>query len=999
MPPVSRKHFFLYLCKKRWSLTTFFWCLLLTTAGAVPAQYRFDSWTTDNGLPQVSINHILQTRDGFLWFSTFGGLVRYDGLRFQVFASGNTKGIKTSRFGQMLEDRDGNLWISTEGQGVTRYKDGKFATYTTDNGLPANVIQRLDAGSNGALILTSNNSLVQWNGESFTPYVPAENEPVQNIVYRSPGGAIWYLEDSHLRKFENGQVTVDFVPEFKVLRAFEDSGGRVWMAATDRNELFMLKDGELRTYAEKDGFSKYRYGSIREDPQGKIWFGTGAGLFCFSDGKFTRFTMADGLISDFINNSYQDREGTIWVGSGSGLNRMTKRTISAYSMKDGLASDNIYPIYQDRKERIWIGSWPGLSVYENGVFRNVRERFQLGADNVSALFEDREGGIWVGTWSGKIKREINGQVTSYLSSNELGSLRIIYQDRAGTMWFGTTKGLVKFENGTYTAFSTKDGLAGKEVIVIHEDRAGQLWIGSEGGLAKYKDGTFTRFTEKDGILGNMIRSIYEDKAGVLWIGTYDSGLYRLKDEQFTHYTTEDGLFDNGAFQIIEDNHENFWISCNLGIYRVKKSELNELAAGQLQKISAIPYNKLDGMLNSECNGGMQPAGIMTRSGHIWFPTQKGIAVVNPETVPFNAQPPPVVIESLLIDTKPVEFNSTVKVQPEQTNLEIHYSGLSFINPELVKFKYKLDGLDTDWIDAGTRRTAYYPHLPPGKYRFTVTAANRDGVWNDTGTTIEIEVFPPFWRTWWFLTLAFVAVALSGFAFYRWRVGMLKQAKETQEKFSRQLMESQENERRRIAVELHDSLGQSLVLIKNWALLAMKATDVKDISKARLKEISEMASETINEVREISYNLGPYQLDRLGLSSTIEEMIQKVAKSSPICFETKIDKVDGRFTKQEEINIFRIVQEAVNNIVKHSEATNAHLSVKMDATQVYLTISDNGKGFAQESSNGHGKRGFGLLGMAERVNLLKGEYIIKSERGKGTTVVINLRCNNPTPDEH
>src|SRR5687767_4549871 len=211
------------------------------------------------------------------------------------------------------------------------------------------------------------------------------------------------------------------------------------------------------------------------------------------------------------------------------------------------------------------------------------------------------------------------------------------------------------------------------------------------------------------------------------------------------------------------------------------------AAGRLQKITSVPYNKRDGMINSECNGGMQPAGIRARDGRIWFPTQQGVAVINPAAMPLNTQPPPVVIESLLIDTQPVEMKSTVQLKPGQASLEIHYSGLSFINPELVRFKYRLGGLDADWVDVGTRRIAYYSHLPPGKYRFTVIAANRDGVWNEQGASIDVVVLPPFWRTWWFLILAVVVLGGLTFAFFRRRIVLLQRARATQEAFSQQLI--------------------------------------------------------------------------------------------------------------------------------------------------------------------------------------------------------------------
>lgn len=958
----------------------------------ITAQYRFDSWTTDNGLPQVSINSILQTRDGFLWFTTYGGLVRYDGMRFQVFNTGNTKGLRTGRFQRLFEDKGGALWISTEGQGITKYKDGNFENYTTEHGLGSNWIERISEDENGNILLQSADGLTLWNSEKFSSYSPANGEPFKNIFQRTTSGGIWYLEDSKLRKFENGRVTVDFAAQFPVRRAFEDSQGRVWLAGNG-TVLSMLKDNKLTIYSVKDGYPQFRLNTVLEDRQNRLWFGTrGGGLLLLKDEKFTRFTTADGLAGDDVGWIYEDREGTFWIGTTGGLSRMTERTVTSYSAQDGLAADNVYPIYEDRAGKIWIGSWRGLTVYDKGIFTDVGKQFGVADVLVTSLLEDSEGNLWIGSWSEGVRRIKDGKST-FFPPNEMPGVhvRVIYQDRAGNIWFGTSNGLVNFKDGIFTSYTAKDGFPGSEIFVIYEDRQRQLWIGTDVGLSKFRDGKFTTYSEKDGLANNIVRAIYEDAEGALWIGMYDSGLYRHKGGQFTHYTMNEGLFDNGAFQIIEDEKNNFWISCNLGIYRVKKSELNDFAEGKVRKITAIPYNRRDGMLNSECNGGNQPAGIKARDRRIWFPTQKGVVVINPETVPFNTQPPPVVIESLIIDTKPVNVRSSINIEPEQTNLEIHYSGLSFINPELVKFKYKLEGLDEDWVEAATRRTAFYSHLPPGKYRFKVIAANRDGVWNEQGATIDITVLPPFYRTSWFLALAVFITAALAYTFYRRRIGRLTQAKAANEAFARQLIESQENERKRIAVELHDSLGQSLVLIKNWALLGQKAARQKKSVIANLDEISTTASEAINEVREIAYNLGPYQLDRIGLSGSLKEMIEKITKNYSIRFDVKVDEIDGCFTKQAEINIFRIAQEAVNNIVKHSGAIKASLTIKLDETQMILRIYDNGKGFDNENLKGNARRGFGLLGMSERMKLLGGEMKIESELGKGTAINIFLPC--------
>ena len=342
---------------------------------AADAQYRFDSWTTDNGLPQVSVNTIRQTRDGFIWMTTFGGLVRYDGLRFQVFNTGNTKGLKASRFSRLEEDAEGNLWMSTEGQGLTRYKDGVFTTYTTENGLPDNFIAALWIGPDGNLIIEVPGKLYSWNGQTFVENVPPPGEPNIPPLHRTKKDTAWFFEDSRLRRYENGQVTVDYLTDLRILRGFEDSAGRMWLAVDGYDTLFMFKDGRITEFHRSDGFPMFRMGNTIEDISGDLWFGASDGLYHYDGEKFTRYTTAEGLVRGLVTTIYQDREGTLWVGTSGGLSRLTKRTITTYSEPDGLAGDNVYPIYEDPDGKIWIGSWIGLTVYENGVFQNAGPRY------------------------------------------------------------------------------------------------------------------------------------------------------------------------------------------------------------------------------------------------------------------------------------------------------------------------------------------------------------------------------------------------------------------------------------------------------------------------------------------------------------------------------------------------------------------------------------------------------------------------------------------------
>jgi signal transduction histidine kinase len=446
---------------------------------------------------------------------------------------------------------------------------------------------------------------------------------------------------------------------------------------------------------------------------------------------------------------------------------------------------------------------------------------------------------------------------------------------------------------------------------------------------------------------------------------------------------EQGLFNNGVFQILEDRHGYFWISCNKGIYRVSRQELNDFADGRIARINSVAYGKPDGMLNSECNGGRLPAGIIARDGKFWFPTQEGVAVIDPEAVYINSAAPPVVIESITLERNPVDFQRGVMIQPGQRDLEISYTGLSYIKSEQIRFKYRLEGLDPDWIDAGTRRVAYYPYLPPGSYTFRVIAANSDGVWNNAGAGINVIVRAPFWQRWWFwLVCAAAVISIAAFGI-RSRLAQLKRKQAEREAFSRRLIESQEGERKRIAGELHDSLGQNLLIVKNWALIGLNALEEDNPAREHLNEISETTSLALDEVREIAQNLRPYQLERLGLTNTIEHMVRQVKNASDIEFITEIDNIDGLLSKESEINLYRVVQECVNNVLKHSAATTAWLLIKRTASGAQITCRDNGQGFDPEASSR--QSGMGLIGMAERVRMLGGRYTIESAAGKGATI--------------
>jgi signal transduction histidine kinase len=686
---------------------------------------------------------------------------------------------------------------------------------------------------------------------------------------------------------------------------------------------------------------------------------------------------------------YADREGNIWIGTiYNGLYRVRRQSITTYAEPQGLITPEVYPVFEDRDGTIWVGG-DRLYRLKDGVFTTYSN---APIDNISSIYQDRAGQLWInGRWRIEGDRIVSGLTNNILS--ESGNVWTMYQDREGAYWFGTDTGVVRYQNGAVTRYTTKDGLAGNDTKVIIEDSTGELWMGSYGGLTHFKDERFTAWTERDGLPGNTVRSLYQDRDGLLWIGTYDGGLGRFKDGRFTRYSMSDGLYSNGVFQILEDSAGWCWMSSNRGIYRVLKQELNDFADGKIKAITSTAYGKPDGMLNAECNGGRWPAGIRAHDGKLWFPTMEGVAVIDPATITTNTQPPPVVIEGLKINNQAVDVKPEfpIRMTPKDENFEIQYTALSFINSESLRFKYKLEGLDHDWIEAGTRRTAYFSHVPPGEYTFTVIAANSDGVWNNVGKSMKLIVLPPFYRTWWFLVLGAVALILTVWLLFRYRIRQLRARNEQQQRFARQLLTSQEDERKRIALELHDSLGQNLLIIKNQALLnAVSTTDEQ--YRTHFNEFSDAVSQSLEEVRTISHNLRPPHLDQLGLRTAVIAMIEKIANSSKIEFVSAIGELDGIFSPADEILLYRIVQECLNNILKHSGASQAEIRLTSDNKHVTLDIHDNGTGF---TSNGDmpGPAGLGLQSIVERARILGGIPTIHSKPGQGTTVTLRIERKN------
>ena len=842
----------------------------LLVSGAAQAQYRIDSWTTESGLPQNSVTSILQTHDGYLWLGTQSGIVRFDGVAFTLVDEGKPGALVSNRILSLYEDRPGSVWIGTAWGGLTRLDGGTFRTYTVRDGLPTDSIYFVSGDRAGRVWLSTRDGLVRFESGRFTTYTVASGLPGHptSRVIEDRRGDLWFGTGAGLVRYRGGEVTTyttrtglpdDFV---EAVEEFRD--GSLWVAT--RGGVARLDGGTVAAvYTTAHGLPTNRSTRLLQDRSGNVWIGTeqGLGLLSARDAHgrpagrpIAAFTKKDGLSADYISALAEDREGDVWAGTLiGGLNRIKRGHLVAYGREHGLPGDGVVPIVEDADGSIWIGmTCGGLVRLRAGALTTFGQKDGLPNPCVWSLLPARDGTLWVGTWGGGASHLANGRFTTYAPSNSglsNDAVLALYEGRDGAVWMGTTSGLNRFMNGAFTVYRRQDGLVADHVWFITEDRDGALWLGSTGGVTRMKDGTFTRYTTREGLSHNFVRAVHQTADGTIWLGTYGGGLNRLKDGRFTAFTTRHGLSENIVSRIIEDARGNFWMTGNKGISRVKRAELDAVADGRASSITSVAYGMRDGMLSSECNGGGQPAGWQSRDGRLWFPTARGVVTVDPQSIAFNANAPPVVIEEVRVNQRVQDPDREVRVPPGAGDLVIRYTGLSFSAPEYVRFKYMLAGLDRDWTEAGPRRTANFSHLPPGRYTFTVAAANRDGVWSEGGASVRLHVIPPFYRTIWFRTVAALLLGGLVLAVYEWRVQRLRKAQAARESFSSQLIDSQEHERQRIAAELHDSLGQHLLIIKNRALLGVQATNGDGKARDQFDEIAASASLAIDEVRHIA----------------------------------------------------------------------------------------------------------------------------------------------------
>jgi signal transduction histidine kinase/streptogramin lyase len=751
-------------------------------------QYGLDTWTTDDDLPQNSVTALLQTRDGYLWLGTYGGLARFDGVRFVVYDSGNTESLQSNAVQALCEGRDGSLWIGTTGGGLTRHRDGRFTSYGTADGLPSEIVRVLYEDRAGTLWIGTNDGLAAFRAGRFTTYGTLDglSNGVVRAIAEDEDGALWIgTNGGGVDRLKDGRFThltvKDGLPSDLVFALLRARDGSLWIG-TNGGGLTRRKAGRLETFTTRDGLAGNIIWSLSEDARGTIWIGTyGGGVSRFRDGRFSTLSTRDGLSNDFVRALLSDREGSLWIGTYSGgLSRLRDGKFTAYSRREGLSHDFARAVFEDSRGNLWVGTTGGgFCRMKDDVFRCfgpgdgfVGDR-EGHASDVRAFYEDDSGALWIGTAGAGLFRYADGQFRRYSTRDGLPHENVtsLSPDGKGGLWIGTNGGgLVHFGGGKWTVKRIAEGRAGNFVFTTLVDRRGTVWAGTDGGgLARLEDGQLTSFRRRDGLASDIVFTLHEDALGTLWIGT-SGGLSCYRDGRFRSFTPREGLLDEVVFRILEDEEGHFWLSGNKGVSRVARQELEALARGEIRAVHPTGYGTADGMKSNECSGMANPAGWKSHDGRLWFPTARGIVVIDPSQVAPNPVAPPVKIERVVVDGEPL---ASLDVPPGKRRWDFEYTAPTFLAPRRVRFKYRLEGYDADWVEAGTQRTAHYTRLPPGSYTFRVLASSPDGVWNEKGDAIDVTFRPFFWQTDWFVGLAVVGLGLLGAMAYNLRVSSLR----------------------------------------------------------------------------------------------------------------------------------------------------------------------------------------------------------------------------------
>jgi signal transduction histidine kinase/ligand-binding sensor domain-containing protein/ActR/RegA family two-component response regulator len=739
-------------------------------------QFHTLTWQIENGLPQNSVQAVLQSRSGYLWLGTQAGLARFDGVRFVVFDRSNTPAFQRENVRALAEDRDGAIWIGTD-SGVLRYRNERFTRLGTADGLPNEQVRSLLVDHRGVLWAGTLSGVCQIRNGKVDVSAAASGSPNQATlrIDESRDGTVWFATANGLYLYRQDHFErlglADGLPDLVVFDVHQDRDGVVWIG-TSRGLARMAGDRRIALSPLPVDDSVH---TIWEDREGTLWLGLERrGIARVQKGRFEICGKAQGLAGNYAVDFLEDRHGNMWVGLfDAGLVCLRQTPFSGFGVREGLPSDDVQTILQSSDGTVWIGSnGGGLSATANGQVRTFTAKQGLADDIIMALGEDRDGTLWVGTPLG-LSRIRRGRIETLPDPDHVlqGGVRAVAISAEGALWIGTNAGgLCALSGGRLQAVRLAGDPVSPGIQALLLARNGVLWVGGSRGLTRIQDGRAKTFTTADGLGDNFVLSLFEDEKGAIWAGTFGGGLNRVKDGIRT-IAVREGLYDAAVFTILDDGAGNFWMSCNKGIYKVAKADLDAVADGRRGHLDSIGYGVADGLRGAEGNGGSQPCAWRMRDGHLWFAGIRGAVIVDPK--PMVVAPPPPLLEQVSYDRRVVDPTNGMVLPPGSGQLEFQYTALDFRAPQGVQFRYRLEGFDSEWVDAGTRRTAFYTNVPPGSYAFHVSARNKDGSWNPRAATLAFRLRPHYYQAAWFYVLCIIVALLGATGIYGLRVRGMK----------------------------------------------------------------------------------------------------------------------------------------------------------------------------------------------------------------------------------
>jgi diguanylate cyclase (GGDEF)-like protein len=788
-------------------------------------RYAHAHWDRDTDLPSTSIQALLQTDDGYLWLGSQDGLVRFDGKDFEPFDSVSTPAIGNNHVQSLVQTRDGALWFTTLGGGIVRFHHDEFEAFTSAHGLPSDVARELLEDRDGALWVGTDEGLARLDGRRFESWDLREalGDAVINTLFQDRQGRLWVgARNGGVCVFADGACQDPPLPEGAEIRnprAFlEASDGSLWIG-TEGEGLFHIEGDSFTRITAEEGLVCVEVIALLEDRDGNLWIGTRRnGLARIGPGGREVFGTADGLSFPHVTSLLEDQEGNLWIGTyAGGLNSLREAAFVSYGPSDGIRTEVVLSVLEDRLGYLWVGTMQGL-------FRMHGEQVVPFAgmeyvDQIApmAMLQDEDDTLWVGTFGMGLYRFRDGEWSWWNTGDGLPAEYVyaLARDAQGRLWVGTQKGLARFEDGRFVVPQIDPELAHVTVRMLFLDSEDRFWVGFDGaGLHRWEDERLHPVMQAEDYTPNQLQLLtaHQSTDGTLWFGT-EGGLLRYRDEQLRVITGRQGLHDERVWKVLEDDVGNLWCSSNRGVYRVEKSEIEAFFRGQRNAVISQIFGTADGMASAECNGGFNSAGAKTRDGRLWFPTTKGLAVVDPEEALRSRPIPPVSIRGVQADNREVDRHQAVRLAPGTRRVDFLFAAPYFVAPDKVTYRYRLD--DEPWSPARADRFATYTNLGPGEHLFHVIASNGYGAWNEVGATVPFTVEPYFYQTTWFALLVGFSVLflLSGGYWVRER------QHRSRERELEQLVEARTAQLERFAEERRElSLRDSLTNLRNRRFL-------------------------------------------------------------------------------------------------------------------------------------------------------------------------------------